>query len=164
MPTTTTDPAQLRAKAQAAEAEAARLSAEVAEADAADLRARQDAADSADLAEYASYDRAAVDADVDAKYQALLTAIRSDPTVVAYTEWAAARAARHRIYTERQARAEQWKQRHPDGRCPSYRPGRCHPSPASSYTSSCPASSPPSWLPVPRSWCKPPSRDLHPRA
>ncbi len=119
MPTTTTDPAQLRAKAQAAEAEAARLSAQVAEADAADLRARQDRADEADLARYENYDRTAIDADVDSKYQALLSAIRSDPVTAAYTQWAAARAARYRQYDERRGWAEQWKQRHPDRPLPA---------------------------------------------
>lgn len=112
--TTTTDPAKLRAAAEKATAEAARLEAEVAAADAANRRAAQDRLDRHDRETFESYDRAVVDADVDAKYQALLDAIRADPIVSAWIDWAAARYDRHHAFVERQAFAERWREAHPD--------------------------------------------------
>ncbi len=117
--TTTTDPDRLRADTARAEADKARaradqLEAEVADADAADAAVRQARLDDHDKTAYESYDRAAVDAGVDARYQKLVDAIRADPIVAAWIDWAAERYDRHHEYVERQAFAERWREAHPD--------------------------------------------------
>lgn len=115
MPTTTrTDPERLRAAASKATAEAARLEAEVAAADAADRQAAQDRLDAHDKAVYESYDRAAVDEEVDRLYEVLVDAIKADPIVAAWIDWSAARYDRHYQHGQRVAFAQRWREAHPD--------------------------------------------------